>query len=560
MGAGAAIEPRRLVEGLPSHYIKGRGSHASRLDNAHEEPSIMKPVNRITLIPMTVMLGIATAGYASADDRVRTANGVVAGTEDNGLRVFKGIPFAQPPVGDLRWKPPQPPRDWEGVRRADKFGPRAMQLAIFGDMRFRSAGVSEDCLYLNVWTPAKSDGERLPVLVYFYGGGFVAGDGSEYRYDGASMARKGIVAVTVNYRLGLFGFLAHPELTKESLHHASGNYGLLDQTAALRWLRRNIAAFGGDARRVTIAGESAGSLSVSAQMASPLSKDLIAGAIGESGSLLGTLTPVPLAEAERTGAQFAKDVGAKSLADLRKVPAEQLLKSRAASGFGRFGVAIDGYFFPEDPVAIYAAGKQAHVPLLVGWNSEEMNYRGVLGLVKPTQENYDKALKRLYGDRADEVRRHYPAATDAEAEQAATDLAGDRFIGYSTWKWADLHGKTGDKPVYRYLFARARPGAPRGGGAVHSAEIEYALGNLATNKVYAWTADDYKVSRVMEDYFANFIKTGDPNGAGLPKWPVANGGARAQFMRLDVDSHAAPERHRGRYVLLDQLLMKKPAK
>src|SRR5205807_1266214 len=219
-------------------------------------------------------------------------------------------PFAAPPVGDLRWKPPQPVTRWEGVRKADRFSPRAMQPPIFGDMVFRSNGMSEDCLYLNVWTPAKSSKERLPVLVYFYGGGFVAGDGSEARYQGDSMAHKGIVALTVNYRLGVFGLLAHPELTKESPRHASGNYSLLDQTAALRWVQQNIAAFGGDPKKVTIAGESAGSVSVSAQMASPLSKDLIAGAIGESGSIIGTLSAVPLAEGEQNGLRFATNVGA----------------------------------------------------------------------------------------------------------------------------------------------------------------------------------------------------------------------------------------------------------
>ena len=254
---------------------------------------------------LLVVLLTAVSGNCFAQDTVKTANGVVEGTADNGVRTFKGLPFAAPPVGQLRWQPPQPVKNWAGTRKADQFGPRCMQRPIFSDMVFRSNGVSEDCLYLNVWTTAKSSKDKLPVLVYFYGGGFAAGDGSEPRYEGASMARKGIVAVTVNYRLSVFGFFAHPELTKESPHHASGNYGLMDQSAALRWVKQNIAAFGGDPKRVTIAGESAGSVSVSAQMASPLSKDLIAGAIGESGSLLGTLPAMPLDEAEKSGVTFA---------------------------------------------------------------------------------------------------------------------------------------------------------------------------------------------------------------------------------------------------------------
>ena len=225
----------------------------------------MKAINLFPFFVGIIMPIATTAADASPGKRVQTANGLLEGTVEEGIRSFKGVPFAEPPVGDLRWKPPQPAKNWEGVRRADKFGPRTMQLPLFGDMVFRSAGMSEDCLYLNVWSPAKSADEHLPVLVYFYGGGFVAGDGSEPRYDGASMAGKGVVAVTVNYRLGVFGFLAHPELTKESPHHASGNYGLLDQNEALRWVRRNIAAFGGDPKRITIAGESAGSLSVCAR-------------------------------------------------------------------------------------------------------------------------------------------------------------------------------------------------------------------------------------------------------------------------------------------------------
>jgi para-nitrobenzyl esterase len=540
----------------------------------------MKSTNRNTLLTGAICLAAVLAGDASAPDRVRMANGMVEGTtvQSSGVRVFKGIPFAQPPVGDLRWKPPQPVKSWKGVRRADRFGPRAMQRPVFGDMNFRSEGMSEDCLYLNVWTPARSGKERLPVLVYFYGGGFVAGDGSEPRYDGESMARKGMVAVTVNYRLGVFGFLAHPELTKESPHHASGNYGLLDQNAALRWVHQNIAAFGGDPRKVTIAGESAGSLSVSALMASPLSKGLIAGAIGESGALINpTLPPVPLAEAEQTGLKFAINAGATSLAALRAMPASQLLEAASRRGAPWFTATVDGYFLPKLPVEIFAAGEQAHVPLLVGWNSEESNYRAVMGQDEPTPENFARAVQRLYGDRAGEAMRLYPASTAEEALQSATDLASDRFIAYSTWKWYDLHRRTGGKPVYLYFYSHPRPpmtpemrdatpglagGVQRGNrsadpapvprGAVHSAEIEYAMGNLATNNVFAWTPEDYRVSETMQGYFANFVKTGNPNGPGLPNWPAANSGSPAQVMRLDVEAHAEPEPHRDRYLFLDQ--------
>jgi para-nitrobenzyl esterase len=542
----------------------------------------MKP--RITrfalaaLVVATLTGGALAAGGAKAP-RVKTANGVVEGTVETGSGVlaFRGVPFAQPPVGDLRWKPPQPARNWQGVRQAAQFGPRCMQHAVFGDMNFRSNGMSEDCLYLNVWAPAKPGKKKLPVLVYFYGGGFVAGDGSEPRYDGESMAREGIVAITVNYRLGVFGFFAHPELTGESPHKASGNYGLLDQSAALRWVRENIAAFGGDPAKITIAGESAGSASVSAQMASPLSKDLIAGAIGESGAMLSTLGGVPLAQAEKAGSDFAKAVGASSLAALRAMSTEQIHEATRAAGFGRFPLTVDGYFLTEPPAATFAAGKQARVPLLVGWNSEEMTWRFLLQGQNPTPANYEKAVRNLYGANADEVLKLYPGGTEEEVIASATDLAGDRFIAYGTWKWADVHGRTGGKSVYRYFYARPRPpmvpamgdaapglagGVVRGQnamampparGAVHSAEIEYAMGNLATNKVFAWTPDDFKVSDVMQGYFANFIKTGDPNGPGLPAWPAANAGDAVKFMRIDVKSGAEPDRYRERYLLLDRL-------
>lgn len=538
------------------------------------------------LILVLACVGLTTVAPAQptktdAPPRVQLANGTLEGVmETGGLRSFKGIPFAQPPVGDLRWREPMPPKNWTDVRKADHFGPRAMQRALFGDMNFRSDGVKEDCLYLNVWTPAKSASEKLPVLVYFYGGGYVAGDGSEPRYDGESMARRGIVALTVNYRLGVFGFMAHPELTKESPHKASGNYGLLDQQAALAWVQKNIAAFGGDPKRVTIAGESAGSTSVSAQMASPLSKDLIAGAIGESGSLLGTLTPTTLADAEAMGAKFASSLGAASLTELRALPAEQILEATAKPGTPRFSTCVDGYFFPKPVAAIFAAGEQAHVPLLAGWNSEESGYKAVLGNDEPTVANYTKAVQRLYGDKAAEALKAYAPATDADVVQVATELAGDRFIGFSTWKWTDLQSKTGGKPVYRYFYARPRPAmvpemgnataglaggvvrnadasAPRQAppkGAVHSAEIEYAMGNLSGNKVYAWTPDDEKVSKTMQAFFVNFIKTGNPNGTGLPTWTAVKPGQPAPVMQIDVTTQAQTEQHRDRYLFLDQVM------
>ncbi len=529
------------------------------------------------LLAMPVIF--AQSGYQMPPLQVKTANGILEGVDESGIRAFRGVPFAQPPVGDLRWREPQPVKNWTGVRKAHNFGPRAMKLPLFGDMGFRSDGISEDCLYLNVWTPAKAATDKLPVMVYFYGGGLMAGDGSEPRYDGESMARQGIVTVTVNYRLTIFGFFSHPELSKESPHKASGNYGFLDQYAALQWVQKNIAAFGGDPTKVTIAGESAGSFSVSAQMASPLSKNLIAGAIGESGSLLGFRQIPTLTEAEKMGLEFARTVGANSLAELRAMPAQQSLEATTKPGVPRFSANIDGYFFPKSPTEIYEAGQQAKVPLMAGWNSQESGYQGIMGKEALTKENYEKAVRKMYGNDAEKVLKAYNPATDADVEQVVTDLAGDRFIGFSTWKWSDLHSQTSGKPVYRYFYERPRPqmrtemgnveaglaggvvkkegSAPRPPapkGAVHSAEIEYALGNLPTNRVYDWQPADYKVSEIMQLFFANFIKTGNPNGLGVPYWPAVKSGGPASVMHIDVQTRAETEKHRDRYQVMESFL------
>jgi para-nitrobenzyl esterase len=518
-----------------------------------------------------------------AADRVKTANGILESTAapKDGVRSFKGIPFAQPPVGALRWREPQPVQDWKGVRNADQFGPRCMQRTSPGaDYWFRSNGMSEDCLYLNVWTPAKSGKEKLPVLVYIFGGGFQNGDGSEPRYDGGNMARQGLVAVTVNYRTNIFGFFVHPELTRESPHHAAGNYGLLDQVAALRWVQKNIAAFGGDPNRVTIAGESAGSISVSALMASPLSRGLIAGAIGESGAMISSLPPQPLADAEQRGVKFAAAAGAQTLAALRAMTAVEIQEAVAKAPGLRFSTTLDGYFLPKPLAAIFEAGEQARIPLLAGSNTQEQSARSVLGDGDPTPETLAGAIRKFYGDKAGEVLKAYAASTPEEVYEAATHLASARFISHSTWKWTELQMKTGGRPVYRYLYAHPRPaylgmpgqpapaapGPARGGdaaagrgarppagfrGAVHSAEIQYAMGNLDLDPRYTWEPADYQVSKLMQAYFVNFIKTGNPNGPGLPEWPAYRADNNYQRMRIDVQSHAEPEADRHRYLALD---------
>ena len=528
-----------------------------------------------------VVISILATFFSTAqslnDMQVKSKHGIIEGSKEmNGVISFKGIPFAAAPVGVNRWKAPQPVQNWEGVFSANKFGPRAMQAPIFGDMAFRSNGMSEDCLYLNIWTPNTK--AALPVLVYFYGGGFVAGDGSEPRYDGESMAKNGIVSITVNYRLGIFGSFAHPELSNETTYKGSGNYGLLDQAAALLWVKNNIAFFGGDPNKITIAGESAGSVSVSAQMVSPLSKNLIAGAIGESGSMLGTLPPIALVDAEKNGLEFAKSINLNSLDELRQLSAEKLIDANMKFGAFRFPATIDGYFYPKAPLEIFNAGEQAQVPLLVGWNTEEMNVRAIMGNNTFTKVNFEQVVRQLYGDNASSILEAYAVKNDDEVEAVATDLAGDRFIGFSTWRWATLQEKTGGgQPVYRYMYARPRPemvpamgdavaglaggvqkgtGAPKAPlpkGAVHSAEIEYAMGNLELNKVFAWTEDDFKVSKTMQQYFVNFIKTGNPNGKNLPSWPATKTSKPAPVMHINVKSEALKDKTENRFRVLERM-------
>lgn len=539
-------------------------------------------MNKKYFLPFVVLLFSAPIFAQQQNNflaiQAKTTNGIIEGNYDTktGMQFYFGIPFAKPPVGDLRWKAPQPLDNWKGVKITKKFGPRPVQADVFGDMKSRSDGLSEDCLYLNVWTPAKRNTKDLPVLVYFYGGGFVAGDASEPRYDGESMAKKGMVVVTANYRLNIFGFLALPELSKESPYKASGNYGMLDQVAALKWVHENIGAFGGDPKKVTIVGESAGSISVSLLMASPLSKDLIAGAIGESGAAIKpTLPPVPLAEAEKTGLDFAKKAGYPTLAELRKLSTREVYEIYNESKRFGFPLVIDGYFLPATLPEIFNAKKQAKIPLLVGWNSAEIPGMAFMQGQAYTEANFIEKVKKAYPKDYEKVLKLYPHSSEKEVEQSATDLASENFITYSTWKWFDLQRKNSSAPVYRYLFSRIRPplvdknatSGLAGGtqkkndqnkmppliGAPHASEIEYCMGNLYLVDDYAWTEDDYKVSKTMQDFFANFIINGNPNGAGLPQWNAAKpDDASPDVMNINVESKDVQAGDDARFELLDE--------
>jgi para-nitrobenzyl esterase len=502
------------------------------------------------------MLG-ASYGAASGQ-QVNIESGVVEGKQVGAVRIFFGIPYAAAPVGDLRWKPPVPPAKWAGVRRATEFGPHCMQGPIYGDMIFHDSGGSEDCLSLNVWTPARTPEAKLPVMVWIYGGGFVAGTTSEARQDGEHLAQQGVVVVSMNYRLGIFGFLAHPELAKESGHNSAGNYGLLDQLAALRWVHQNIAAFGGDPANVTIFGESAGSFSVSALMASPLAKGLFQKAIGESGAAFSSsglpFDPLGVRE-EKDSKLVGSTFGVQTLAELRALPAQKLLDAFGKPGPAAFafGPDVDGYFLPESVPAIFAAGKQNDVPLLAGWNHDEDSFEIVFSPQKPTVDSMKATAQKEFGAKAAEFLRLYPADTDAQAGRSMLDFAGDRFIAWATWRWIDAQSTTGKQPVYRYRFDLAPPADPEGPqelGAFHSAEIEYVFGQLDSKARVRWRPQDRKLSAQMQRYWANFARSGDPNGEGLAKWPPYASSSGWRVMYLDEKSEARKDDQRDRDLFL----------
>lgn len=527
-----------------------------------------KTIKTLALVAMAgwVFLTACEPKVKEVTLQVKTNAGVVEGFEQDGVKKFLGIPFAQAPVGELRWKAPQPVQAWEGVREAKEFGNDPMQPNVFGDMNFRGPARSEDCLYLNVWTTAKTEADGLPVLIYFNGGGLMAGSGSEPRYDGSSIAKEGVIGVTANYREGVFGFFAHPELSAASAYKGSGNYGFLDQVAAIQWVKDNIASFGGDPARINIVGESAGSFSVSLLMCSPLSKNNIAGAVLSSGAEVLPYMASPLADAEAAGEKLLESVGLASLADAMALSGDELQKLLPPRGMSN--VVIDGYFMTESADDVFAKGQQAQVPLLAGWNSLEGTPMQALRGQAPTVKNYKAAMRPQFGDMTDEIFEAYGIVSDEDVmSQKGLDLASDLFTGFPTWKVCDYHVKTSSQPVYRYHYMHPRPqvsdkmgdkiAALAGGvrektaeekaaapkpmvapGAVHSADIEYAMGTLDTNEFYDWQPEDYAISRLFLSYYANFCKTGNPNGEGLPEWSSItkeNCGA-APVMIIDVES------------------------
>lgn len=507
----------------------------------------------------TVLFLFSWAAVIQAQ-QVRIESGVVEGKTAGGVRAFLGIPYAIPPVGDLRWKAPMPPAKWTGIHKAVQFGPRCMQGPIFPDMVFRDSGPSEDCLTLNVWTTANKKGANLPVMVWIYGGGFQAGGTSEPRQDGQSLAKQGVIVVSMNYRLGIFGFLVLPELMKESAHHSAGNYGLLDQLAALEWVRRNISAFGGDPGNVTIFGESAGSFSVSALMASPLAKGLFHRAIGESGAAFGSnsLPSLPVAARAQKDLEFVTNiVHAKNLGELRAMPAGTLqdlvLKPATGDDRTRFDQCVDGYFLPEPVPEIFASGRQNQVPLLAGWNRDEGSFAVMKEAPDRAMEDFTTMVKKDFGDKSGELLALYPASSNQIARRSMEDLAGDRFIAWSTWRWMEAQKTTGNSPVYRYRFDLAPPPTadkPASMGAYHSAEIPYVFGSLDVDQSHPWRAEDRVLSAQMQKFWSNFAKTGNPNGQGVPKWPEYQSGGGWPVMFLGVEVKAGPDQHRDRYLFL----------
>jgi para-nitrobenzyl esterase len=474
----------------------------------------------VKLIPrLATAAAVCLFSTAATAAPLQVDGGRIAGASAGGLNVYKGVPYAAPPLGALRWKPPQPVPAWSGVRAADTFAPACMQSGVSmpGEVPPK---VSEDCLYLNIWAPLVRSGAPLPVMVFIYGGGFTNGSAAMPLYWGDRLARKGVIVVSFGYRVGALGYLATSALSKESPDHMSGDYGLLDQIAALQWVRRNIGAFGGDPNRVTLFGQSAGAMSISLLAASPWAKGLFHGVIAESGGVFEPVELAPawkLSNAETAGDAYTAMLGAKSLAELRTLPAERFLGPGSnAVSHPVFGAGV----LPRSPYAVFAAGEQADVPTMVGSNEEEA--RSLVDLSTVKAATFKKDIQAAWGTLPSALLDAYPHATDAEAKTARADFERDLRFGWDMWTWARLQAATGRSAVFFYHFTR-KPPFPHGSvydgwGASHFAELWYVFDHLG-QEPWAWTSADEALAKAMSDYWTNFAKTGDPNSPNLPVWP-----------------------------------------
>lgn len=490
--------------------------------------------------------------------RVRAPAGEVEGVIERAgaVHAFKGIPFAAPPVGELRWQPPQPLAPWAGVRPANEFGARAMQTILWEKMQFRDNGPSEDCLYLNVWRPADAKvGSKLPVMVWIHGGGYLVGATSEPRQSGVNLAQKGVLVVSVAYRMGIFGFYSHPELTKEKRRKASGNYGLMDVVAGLEWVRNNIAAFGGNPDNVTIFGESAGSNIVNHLMASPVAKGLFHKAIGQSGSNFDQLLN-SRKQADELGLNFAqRELGVTSLRELREIPAEVLLA--ATKNQRLFRPVIDGRFLKDDDVTTFKKGRQNSVPLLAGWTMDEGGAETFFKKDIPNEMNFRMRAHELFRENARAFLSVYVGNSDEEAHRAAKDYGTDLFIAHGVWRWLEAQQKTGEHPVFRYRFDQTLPlpvNAPEGAEptASHAADIHYVFGNFEATPL-PWRPQDRATSEHIMNYWTNFAKHGNPGEAGGVAWPKYSRENNYPVMHLKADPEVTFDDHRGRYEFLNQV-------
>ncbi|MES2262996.1 MAG: carboxylesterase family protein [Pseudomonadota bacterium] len=491
----------------------------------------------------------ATVGTsAAANTYAVVASGTLAGSAPDaaGIVSYKGIPYAAPPVGSLRWKSPQAAPHWAGIRDATQYGNTCWQGTAFGPVDNSKA--NEDCLFLNVWTGAKNMSERRPVMVWIHGGGFQFGTSGDPRWEGANLAKKGVIVVSINYRLGVFGFLARQDLDVESGNKSSGMYGLQDQVAALQWVKNNITAFGGDPANVTVFGESAGAHSVGILLASPLAKGTFNKAIAESGAFWETQKGImkPHAAAMQIGSQLGAGLGVTTLAGLRNVAASQLMADPTEPAYNP---SVDGYVLPSDPYSRFAAGLQNDVPLLAGINANEGTiFAAPVGIPSDTKEHFIAAATSAFGaNNINTFLQYYPATTDAQAKQSETLLAGDLIISSQTWKMQNLQKQTGHAPVYSYYFSQTSAYNPL---PIHVSEVPYVFQNLVPNGHGAPDATDVAMANTMASFWTNFAKTGTPNGAGLPNWPVYSG-AGGQVMGLGAPLQAQTETGTARFQFLN---------